>query len=61
MEICNTLDEGFKVATKNSKSGDSIVLSPAAASYDQYENFVKRGKHFDDLVRAYIKNENQTT
>jgi len=60
IEICNTLDDAFKVATENSKSGDSIVLSPAAASYDQYENFAMRGKHFDELVKAYIKNENQT-
>ena len=35
----------------NSKS---IVLSPAGASFDQYENFEERGDHFKKLVKKYI-------
>ena len=58
--MCATLDEALEIATKNAKSGDSIVLSPATASYDQYESYVERGKHFDALVQKHIKNENKT-
>jgi UDP-N-acetylmuramoylalanine--D-glutamate ligase len=32
--------------------GDVILLSPATASYDQYENFERRGDHFRDLARG---------
>ena len=29
-----------------------LLLAPAAASFDQYPNFEKRGEHFTALVRA---------
>jgi UDP-N-acetylmuramoylalanine--D-glutamate ligase len=32
--------------------GDVVLLSPACASYDQYENFERRGDHFRALVDA---------
>ena len=32
-----------------------ILLSPAAASYDQYLNFEKRGEQFKKLVYQYAK------
>ena len=35
----------------NSKS---ILLSPAGASFDQYQNFEERGDHFKKLVKKYI-------
>jgi UDP-N-acetylmuramoylalanine--D-glutamate ligase len=34
------------------RPGDVILLSPATASYDQYENFEKRGDHFRELARG---------
>ena len=33
----------------------SVLLSPASASYDQYKNFVERGKKFKRLVKYYAK------
>ena len=32
--------------------GSVVLLSPACASYDQYENFERRGEHFKLLVGA---------
>ncbi len=32
------------------KSGDTVILSPACASFDAYPNFVARGNHFKELV-----------
>lgn len=45
------LNEAFEIIKSESKHGDVVLLSPAAASYDQYKNFEERGKIFKDLAR----------
>jgi len=39
-------------AHENARPGQSVLLSPACASFDQYRNFEHRGDHFEELVRA---------
>lgn len=43
------------LAFETSEVGDVILLSPAAASWDQYPNFETRGDMFIDAVNQYVK------
>lgn len=52
-----TLKQAFEYATKKANPLDTILFSPATASYDQYKNYIERGKDFDNLVKEY---ENST-
>lgn len=45
------LKEAVSLAYSVAASGDSVVLSPACASYDMFDNFEQRGRVFKELVR----------
>ncbi|MGI2327292.1 UDP-N-acetylmuramoyl-L-alanine--D-glutamate ligase [Planococcus sp. YIM B11945] len=47
----NTMHEAVKQAISHSASGDTILLSPACASWDQYDSFEIRGDAFIDAVK----------
>lgn len=47
-----TLAEALKWCWARSRPGETIVLSPACASHDQFRNFRHRGEHFVELVRG---------
>ena len=51
----NTLDKALEEAIRHSRKGDTILFSPACASFDQYLNFEERGNHFISLVEKYRK------
>lgn len=48
-----TLSSAFDYAISIAKPHDTILLSPATASYDQYANFIERGRDFDKKVKEY--------
>jgi UDP-N-acetylmuramoylalanine--D-glutamate ligase len=48
-------DEAVARALELARPGDQVLLSPACASFDQFENFEKRGEHFEALVREWAK------
>ncbi len=51
-ELCHTLDAAVGLAWSQSQAGDTILLSPACASFDQFKNFEQRGETFSALVQA---------
>ena len=48
--MVENLEEAVLKAKDISKSGDSVVLSPACASFDAFPNFEVRGNRFKELV-----------
>jgi len=53
-EICETMERAVASAAAEAQPGDVVLLAPAAASFDQYANFERRGEHFAALVQALI-------
>jgi len=51
IEIVDSLAEAVRLANRLAVSGDVVLLSPACASYDMFENFQQRGQQFCQLVR----------
>jgi UDP-N-acetylmuramoylalanine--D-glutamate ligase len=47
-----TLDNAVQKAASEASAGDVVLLAPACASFDQFDNFEHRGKFFKEVVRA---------
>lgn len=47
-----TMDEALRWCWGQSRPGDSILLSPACSSHDQFQNFRQRGEIFARLVAS---------
>ena len=47
-------DEAVKEALRIAETGDQVLLSPACASFDQFNNFEERGDRFESLVRDWV-------
>ncbi len=45
-EISETMAAAVRQAAKDAEEGDTVLLAPAAASFDQYDNFEERGEAF---------------
>ena len=45
------MSEAVKIAYKVADSGDNVLLSPACASFDLFENYEDRGRQFKNAVR----------
>lgn len=46
------MSEAVKIAYKIAEAGDNVLLSPACASFDLFENYEDRGRQFKEAVRS---------
>jgi UDP-N-acetylmuramoylalanine--D-glutamate ligase len=49
---CEGLEEAVRRAAAAAGSGEVVLLSPACASFDAFENFEQRGERFREIVRG---------
>lgn len=53
-EVCTTMEVAVRRAIEDAEPGDVVLLAPAAASFDQYDSFEKRGEDFAACVSAAL-------
>ena len=49
--LCEDLKEAVKVCAEKAQPGDAVLLSPACASWGQFDNYEQRGDMFKEYVR----------
>ena len=50
--LCEDLKEAVQVCADKANAGDAVLLSPACASWGQFDNYEQRGQMFKEYVRA---------
>lgn len=49
--LCENLEEAVKICAEKANPGDAVLLSPACASWGQFDNYEQRG----DMFKEYVK------
>ena len=49
--FAKTLDEAVRIAHEEARAGDTVLLSPACSSFDQFRDYAHRGDAFRQMVR----------
>ena len=49
--LCEDLEEAVKVCAEKAEPGEAVLLSPACASWGQFDNYEQRG----DMFKEYVK------
>lgn len=57
-EYSGDLEHAVRSAAARALEGETVLLSPACASFDQYDSFAHRGEHFRDLVQSLLGGQN---
>jgi UDP-N-acetylmuramoylalanine--D-glutamate ligase len=52
LHLCEDMEEAVRLAAAAAQPGETVLLSPACASFDAFENFERRGERFRGIVEA---------
>jgi len=61
IEQAETLERAVETAAHAARAGDVVLLAPACASFDQFENYEHRGRVFKELVHQLERQAASTT
>ena len=50
-EVCTDMESAVAKAVAEAQEGETVLLAPAAASFDQYDNFEQRGDDFTEQFK----------
>ena len=53
--LCRPFEVAVNVACLTARPGQNVLLSPAAASFDEFRSFEERGEKFASLVKTYAE------
>jgi UDP-N-acetylmuramoylalanine--D-glutamate ligase len=56
VERAGTMAHAVELADERARPGDTVLLAPACASFDQFESYEHRGRVFKQLVRSLAEN-----
>ena len=51
---CHTFEEAMIAAREEATEGDTVLLSPACASFDLFRNYEERGRMFKTWVKDNV-------
>lgn len=51
--LANTMEEAVDAAFRFTRKGRSVIMSPAASSYNVYKDFEHKGNHYKECIKAY--------
>jgi len=54
-QYAHTLENAVKQAFEWASPGDTVILAPGCASFDQFDSFIQRGERFRELVIALLE------
>jgi UDP-N-acetylmuramoylalanine--D-glutamate ligase len=61
IERAGTIERAVETASQAARPGDVVLLAPACASFDQFQNYEHRGRVFKDLVHQLERQAASTT
>lgn len=53
--VFETMAEAFEAATREAREGEVIMLAPGLASTDQFDDFVDRGRKFQQIAEEWLR------
>lgn len=54
LQRCDTVDRAVACAARGARPGDVVLLAPACTSFDQFDDFEHRGRHFKEVVATVL-------